>query len=464
MNRVVRFLKDAESKSLLLEYSPSFNFDVLCARLGVTWDAKGNLNRCSPNCLPEELVNLRGSSDQGLELRIKKVFHFTQDDLLEASYSSEELIFILAEEACLDGFWYYRVRGRILDIPQDVFISSDRMVTQHWLDFFCTGYERRTSVFKKISEVISPSEPRIVIGGEADCSIPWKTFEKMLAHFPTTRELELLGKKMLSDCIEGFLAPRKDYRREYRSYRKRLLSAAGEGDSVVPLGSEEINLSLGSSLLESIHAVEKLLERGEEPDETEWQKTVFRILPAIFPQYIAALREVVVPETFSKKGRVTERKLDYVLIDASGNIDLIEMKKAFGNDGLIQRRKYRDNWVPARELSGGIVQIEKYIYYLHHLGSQGERKLSDNCKKKLYAQGVFLPEEFTLRCLNPRGILMMGNPKFDEEQQHGFDIIRRQYARVIDIITYDDLLTRLKNMLAAVRGASRSGADGHADA
>ena len=238
------------------------------------------------------------------------------------------------------------------------------------MNYFCTGYEHRTSVFKKISEVISPSEPHIVVGGEGDYSIPWETFDKMLAHFPTTRELELLGKKMLSDYIEGSLAPRKDYHREYRSYRKKLAPASGESDSVVPLGSEEINFSLGSSLLESIHVVEKMLEQGEEAEEKEWQRTVFRILPAIFPQYIAALEEVVVPEIFSKEGKVTERKLDFILIDASGNIDLIEMKKAFGNDGLLQRRKYRDNWVPARELSGGIAQIEKYIYYLHHLGPQ----------------------------------------------------------------------------------------------
>jgi hypothetical protein len=58
-----------------------------------------------------------------------------------------------------------------------------------------------------------------------------------------------------------------------------------------------------------------------------------------------------------------------------GNTDIIEIKKPF-NKCIVTKRTYRDNYIPLRELSGTVMQIEKYIFYLNKWGKKGEEKLT----------------------------------------------------------------------------------------
>ncbi|WP_445669465.1 Shedu anti-phage system protein SduA domain-containing protein [Paenibacillus sp. FSL R7-0198] len=48
------------------------------------------------------------------------------------------------------------------------------------------------------------------------------------------------------------------------------------------------------------------------------------------------------------------------------------MKKTNFN-ALISQHTYRDNFVPVRELSGTIMQVEKYLFHLNKSGRQGEK-------------------------------------------------------------------------------------------
>lgn len=50
--------------------------------------------------------------------------------------------------------------------------------------------------------------------------------------------------------------------------------------------------------------------------------------------------------------------------------------------------QYRNNYIPARELSGGILQIQKYIYYIHHLGKKMRKSFQENIKIKLRRRRV----------------------------------------------------------------------------
>ena len=46
-------------------------------------------------------------------------------------------------------------------------------------------------------------------------------------------------------------------------------------------------------------------------------------------------------------------------------------------------------------------------------------------------------------------MLILGRSKdFDGQQKFDFEIIRRKYANIMDILTYDDLLARLNNIIA----------------
>jgi hypothetical protein len=61
---------------------------------------------------------------------------------------------------------------------------------------------------------------------------------------------------------------------------------------------------------------------------------------------------------------------------------LIEIKIPF-DKSIVSVNPYRDNHIPNRDLSGSIMQIEKYIYYLNKTGIRGEKQLTEKYKSRL---------------------------------------------------------------------------------
>lgn len=95
------------------------------------------------------------------------------------------------------------------------------------------------------------------------------------------------------------------------------------------------------------------------------------------------------------------------------------------------------------------MQVEKYIFYLNKWGKKGEESLARHYKNDI-ADG------FKIRVTNPGGIIIMGrNKRMSIAQQQDFEVIKRQYKNVIDIITYDDLIQRLEFTIAQWRRLSR---------
>ncbi len=55
-----------------------------------------------------------------------------------------------------------------------------------------------------------------------------------------------------------------------------------------------------------------------------------------------------------------------------------------------------------------------------------------------------------LRSTSPKGLVIMGrDPEGDALRD--FDLIRRQYADVVDVITYDDLIARFRRIVESAR-------------
>ena len=124
-------------------------------------------------------------------------------------------------------------------------------------------------------------------------------------------------------------------------------------------------------------------------------------------------------------------------IDSNGNVDIVEIKRPFDNC-IVTKNTYRDNHIPLRELSGTVMQIEKYIFYLNKWGKKGEDVLTNKYKEKLL-------DDFKIKITNPSGIIVMGRENcLSNIQREDFEVIKRKYKNIIDIITYDDLLKRLK--------------------
>ena len=62
-----------------------------------------------------------------------------------------------------------------------------------------------------------------------------------------------------------------------------------------------------------------------------------------------------------------------------------------------------------------------------------------------------LPPDFEINITNPKAMILIGRDSdFTGQQKFDFEIIKRKYANIIDIITYDDLLRRLDNIISMI--------------
>lgn len=155
----------------------------------------------------------------------------------------------------------------------------------------------------------------------------------------------------------------------------------------------------------------------------------------IFPKYISVLSKVSIDSKNNSK-----KQLDYLLFDTNGYVDVIEIKKPSENS-LLYQRQYRNNFTPIKDLSGAVMQIEKYIYDLSRLGNDGEEALNKKYRNEL-------PEGLKIKIINPKGIILLGRENdLSSEQKGDFEFIKRQYKNVVEIITYDSLIERIKRVI-----------------
>jgi hypothetical protein len=158
------------------------------------------------------------------------------------------------------------------------------------------------------------------------------------------------------------------------------------------------------------------------------------------------LENVRVDDFYSARDRVRRRFIDIALVDAAGNLDIIEIKRPHG-EGLLSYSDYRENGFPSRGLSGAIMQAEKYLFHLSKWGVAGERALTRRHAGRL-------PAGMTIRVTNPKAMIILGRDPEDGnagERAVDLEVVKRKYANMIDIMTYDDLLRRLENVIASLR-------------
>ena len=88
------------------------------------------------------------------------------------------------------------------------------------------------------------------------------------------------------------------------------------------------------------------------------------------------------------------------------------------------------------------MQAEKYLFHL----SKWEKNGEDDSQRRKRSE---LPTGLKIKISNPKAMLIYGRDnEFDEQQKLDFEIIRRKYADMMDIINYDDLLRRIENILS----------------
>jgi len=178
---------------------------------------------------------------------------------------------------------------------------------------------------------------------------------------------------------------------------------------------------------------ERLNDGAIAEDDNVWQKTMLDIIRLLYPKYVLALREVPVRDPDTKK----LKKIDIALFDANGNIDVIEIK-VHNKQIITKTNSYRDNYIPVRELSGTIMQAEKYIYCLNKLGLRMTKK-----------QRSELPKKYQVKVTNPSAIIIAERDiDMSSEQLNDFELIKRKYKNIFDILTYDNIVRRLENIIS----------------
>ncbi|MEI2284861.1 Shedu immune nuclease family protein [Paenibacillus polysaccharolyticus] len=358
------------------------------------------------------------------EIAIHKTFCFEKNDLYKEIGSEE---FTIIEEAQfsfakLEGD-YFRVKKTAIGIEKELLIHKS---IKFQLNIFKTW--NNISIFKRVFDVI---EGDLSIGPK-ESDLPIEEFKKILEIFPKSTELRKYSNARISHILKEYVDMKRDFVSDYNSYMSKK-SVANSARSSLSASFAEYEIMKYQIVL---NRLKDMLKNEKGYSESDWQNEIIDVLILIYPKYITVFKEVIVYDDYDSK----ERRLDYMLVDSNGNVDVVEIKKPNSN-ALISTRTYRDNYVPVRELSGTIMQVEKYLFHLNKSGRQGELKLTDKYKD-------LLPAGFKINITNPNAILILGREEdLGIEQLRDLEVIKRKYKNVMDIVTYDDLIRRLERII-----------------
>lgn len=336
---------------------------------------------------------------------------------------------------------YRTLRKDVLGLKDDLLIAASLPIERKTF-----VAERNISIFRRIDELV---DEQIAVGGSRANAIPVDEFARLLKEFPTSTELKHYAQTRVTRVLREYLETMSDAEVNLANYMERRARAQAkehaEAGGRIPAANE---LELEKFTFVRDRLVE-MLEDAEGYSEADWQEAVADLFVLVFPQYIAVLRNVHVKERYSRESKATDRYIDLMLVGANGCIDIIEIKKPFQR-GLLSTTRYRDNHVPVRELSGSIMQAEKYLFYLNKSGRDGEQLIETKHTKDL-------PSGLEIKIANPKAFILTGRDgNLSKQERFDFEFVRRKYSNVVDIITYDDLLRRLENVIDTLKKRVRA--------
>lgn len=356
-------------------------------------------------------------------ITIKHTYIVNSDRLIREDDDFEEtLVFSIGTV----GIAYTEIDSEVLRTKHRVFLSNDI----HLVPNMFTAY-RNISIMRKLDDVIDRD---IYIGGawEDNNGMPLEVFKELLKTFPKTAELDKYAYFRISACISEYFPESDRFEKIYKNYiskknNKSLIISSKANIEIEIAQFSEIFSELKSMLVCSCSYTEK-----------DWQPKIHNIIQMIYPQYILSVRELV----FKGLDR-NDKQPDFILVDTNGYVDILEIKSPEVRV-LTKQASYRNNYVPVREFSGAVQQIEKYICCINTI-----EKNKTDLYEKLSGK---LPENIEPQIINPKGILLLGRSKdFNKQQKTDFELIKRQYKNIVDIMTYDDLLLRLENIITSLK-------------
>jgi Domain of unknown function (DUF4263) len=369
---------------------------------------------------------------------VKGTFHLTYRDLVEdaaeeaanAAGDDEDALWIDDDKlvfaiATAEGE-YFRLKSQVIGFETPVLLHRDARPNWKWF-----SAERKVSI---LSIVQSLGLERIVIGGSDPDAIPIPEYERLLDQFPTPYELRRYVQARVGTVVRQYTAPAIDAGALLHAYVDRRTTATAPN---LEAPFRQFDAAKYSFALERLRA---MLANETGTSEAQWQLEIVEIILLLNPRYIKAFTEVRLWDADTS----TWRRIDILLVDASGNVDVIEIKKPMGKPIMLPVR-YRDHHLPMRDLVGAMGQVTHYLRHLSRWGPAGEDYLTQ-------LLSTDLPAGFKIRIINPSGIVIMGRSNtLSDAQRREFEVLRRDSKGIVDIVTYDDLLARVQAVLDQLR-------------
>ena len=351
---------------------------------------------------------------------IKRTFWVSERNIKEINQDEG---FVLFSVASLEGE-YYCLDKETFDIQNMIYIDKTLCITDKWF----VSYPH-TSIISILDEILSNDMYIVEENDGCENHIPVRDYVNLIDVFPNSYEKDKYVRARIAYLLLNYVEGMWKYKESYEKYLDK------KEISLALIHKEDIKLMGYHMYKMASETLKKMLDNPKPYSESVWQEKIYEIVCVLYPKYIARFREIVV----GSDGRHA-KKPDFLLIDSSGFVDILEIKKP--NDiKVVTSTEYRNNYVAGRDLEGAIVQIEKYIYILNHEGEARVSKIQNQI-----AQG--LPKGMSIKVVNPQGILLLGRSnELSKEQQYDFEIIKRQHKNIVDIMTYDDLLARFDNIL-----------------
>lgn len=181
-------------------------------------------------------------------------------------------------------------------------------------------------------------------------------------------------------------------------------------------------------------ALQDIISRFEESlkkdsAESTWGDFLQENLFLVESQYVAVIPELNVM-------LASQRKADFGLVDTHGYLDIFEIKKP--STKLLAAKQDRGNYYWHSETTKAIVQAEKYLH-------NAERKAA------VLTEDIKRERKIDVKVIKPKAVVIVGSSSQlkNTAMREDFRVLRGSLKNV-EIVLYDELLTRLENQLTKI--------------
>lgn len=196
--------------------------------------------------------------------------------------------------------------------------------------------------------------------------------------------------------------------------------------------------SMGSvNLLKATAQIESLRELASElvaalsagHGESWWQTYIKNKILLIQQGYIKAIEKMNISIG-------TTKFPDFSLITHDNYLDILEIKKP--STEVLKMDSSRGNYFADSEIAKAVAQVKNYISNITNHADAVRSYILDEYK-------------INLKVLRPRGIILAGDASqfTDQKQKDDFRLLS-QGMKNVTIVTYDELLTRLRNYIGVL--------------